>query len=362
MKTRRRVCSICLLAGALVVPGCTREATEGEPVVRPVRTMVVEDAGGSRKRPFSGVARAAVETILSFRVGGKIVDLPVKIGTAVQAGDLIARLDTTDYQLQVKQLEAQFAQAEAQFKQARAEYERVRLLYESENASKSDLDNGRAAYESASAQRDAITKSLELAQQQLGYCTLTAPIDGAIASKPVEVHQTVQAGAPIATLSSGDEMEMEIGIPEALIMNVQVGDEAEVSFEALPGQVFEAEISEVGVEPSGSTYPVKLVMKEGDERIRAGMTGEALLSFRSAFEHVFYVPPVAVVGAPGGARYLWVFDETRGTVRKQDVEVGSLTSDGLEILSGLEAGDRIVIRGVNRVEPGMKVRLMDEDE
>jgi len=351
---------LCVAVGALLMaPGCAKEEIKPKRVVRPVRAIVLGDAENVRKRTFSGVTKAAVETPLSFRVSGKIVELAVSIGTKVNSGNVIARLDTTDYELQVKQLQAQLKQAAAQLKQAKAEYSRIRELYESKNASKSNLDSGRAAFESAKAQTESIEKSLELAQQQMTYCTLTAPMKGAIASKAVDLHQTVSAGSPVASLTSGGKMQMEIGVPETLIAKVRVGDKAKIAFESVPGEVFEAGVTEVGVEPTpSSTYPVKLTLKREDPRCRLGMLGEATLYFETGEHGVLYVPAVAVVSTPTGGRYVWVVGKT-GAVARRDVAIGALTSDGLQIQSGLAAGEVVVIRGVHQLKDGMTVRLLE---
>lgn len=347
------------VAGVLLLSsGCSKPEIEVKPVVRPVQTIVVGDAESVRKRSFSGATKAAVETPLSFRVSGKIVELAVNIGSKVEKGDLVARLDATDYELQVKQFQAQLKQADAQLKQAKAEYSRIRELYESKNASKSNLDAGRAAYESAKAQTEAVEKSLEMAQQQMSYCILTAPIAGAIASKAVDIHQTVAAGSPVASLTSGGKMKMQIGIPETLIAQVGVGDKAAVIFESISDSIFNADITEVGVEPTpSSTYPVELTLEKEDSRIRLGMIGEATLSFETE-ENVLYIPAVAVVSTTKGGRYVWVV-ENENTVVRCDVTIGALTTDGLQIRAGLTPGSTVVVRGVHQLKDGMSVRLLE---
>lgn len=360
---------VCACLAALVLAGpifssvsCSKTEDHAEPVIRPVITQVVQAPPAGRRRTFSGTAKAGLESALSFRVGGEIQALPVRVGTRVAEGDLIARLDPTDYELEVKQYEAQLAQTEAQYKQSRADYRRVRSLYEAGNVSKSELDKAQAVFESASALSDATRKNLELASQRLQHCTLKAPFAGAIASLPVEVHQTVTSGETIATLTSSDVMKFEIGMPEALISEVKNGDTVLVQFETIPGEAFVAQVSEVGYLTSdSSTYPVKLKLLRSDPRIRPGMVGEATFAFDISSEFVT-VPPVAVVGAPDGTHYVWIYDPAGERVVKRSVQIGSLTSSGLQITSGLSPNEILVVRGAHRLEEGMRVRLLEEAE
>ncbi|NQU76605.1 MAG: efflux RND transporter periplasmic adaptor subunit, partial [Planctomycetes bacterium] len=209
---------------------CGRKQAEEKEIIRPVFTMEVSEPS-VRQRTFSGTAKSSIETPLAFRVGGKILEIPAKAGLRVEAGALIARLDPRDYDLQVQQSRAQLAQAEAQLKQSKAEYARVRRQYEANILSKSALDSQQAAYMSALASRNASQKGLEMALQQLQYCTLCAPLDGVIASVPVEAHQAVAAGQTVVTLTAGDKMEIQLGLPEALIGSVSVGVPAWVTFD-----------------------------------------------------------------------------------------------------------------------------------
>ncbi|MEM7394601.1 MAG: efflux RND transporter periplasmic adaptor subunit [Verrucomicrobiota bacterium] len=333
---------------------------EPPPPIRPIVTTVVEAPGAQRERRFSGTARPAVETRLSFRVGGEILKLDVKKGITVKPGDLIAELDATDFKLQVKKDEARVAQSQSQLTQATGEYERNRSLYEKQKVSKSDLDRSRAAYESAQAQFEADRQGLEQARLQVDYCTLKAPVEGAIATVSVEAHQSIRSGDTIATLSSGQQMEFEFGAPEALINQIHVGDEASIFFEVQPDVAAPARVSEVGIDVSESTtYPVTLQLTSPQSDIRPGMIGEALFNFDTASDHgLMTVPTPAVVGR-SGQTYVWIYQPESSTVTRRIIEVGSLTSRGLEILAGLKPGDRIAIRGAHRLEEGMKVRLLD---
>lgn len=147
MRVRR---CLSMMAVCLTALACRSEEPL-EQVIRPVRFEQVFATGGERVRTFSGAARAAVESTLSFRVGGTLRRLSVGVGEAVRSGQLIAELDAQDFRLRVQQADAALRQAEAQAANARASFDRTRLLYESNNASRSDLDAARSASESGEA-------------------------------------------------------------------------------------------------------------------------------------------------------------------------------------------------------------------
>lgn len=348
------------LGGAV---GCRAPEEAPEPVVRPVRWLEVQPAPATRSRSFTGTARAGLESQLSFRIGGTVEHVGVVVGDDVRRGEEIARLDDTDARLRIKQAEASLDQARAARRKAEADYDRVRGLYENSNASKSDLDAARAQAESARSRVEAAEQALALARRELGYSRLLVPVDGAIASVTVEENENVQPGQTIALLTSGERPEVEIGMPEQVISQVREGESAEVAFDALPGTVFPATVTEVGVATTrASTYPVKVRLDVEDGSIRSGMA--ATVSFRFAEgdgETRWVLPPVAV-GEDRDGRFVFRLesgDDDLWTARRHPVVVGDLTADGLEIVEGIETGDRVATAGLRRLLDGQAVRLLE---
>lgn len=352
-----------LLAGLLLV-ACGGEVVDEEPPLRPVRSQVVQASGGERIRVFSGSARAGTESRLSFRIAGMVEEVNVVVGETVRAGQILARIDPTDFQLQVQEAEAGLAAATAAWRNAVAEYERVRALYENNNASRSQLDAARSAAESGEAQMEVTGNRLELARSRLGYSTLQAPVTGSVAAVPVEVNENVQPGQMVVRLNYGSMPEVRVGVPEVAISEIERGDGVSVSFDALPGRSFRATVTEVGVASTetGTTFPVIARLEESDAAIRSGMAAEVAFRFgdAEAAQRIF-VPPVSVVEDREG-RFAFVV-ESRGdgaaVVRRRPVTVGELTSEGLEVKSGLTLGELVVTAGVRRLSDGMQVRLVE---
>ncbi len=270
---------------ALLAAGCAEQAPPQEPL-RPVRWMVVYSTGMERTRSFSGTARAGQESRLSFRIPGTVEVLSTRVGDRVRAGEVLARLDPTDYRLRVEDAEAALARAGAESRNAEANYARIRDLYENNNASLNDLDAALAGYQSATAALESTEKKLEQARLQLGYTELISPTDGAIAEVPVEANENVQAGQTVAVLTSGSRPEVEVGMPEVFISLVRDGQEVEVTFDALGARIFAATVTEVGVASTGlaTTFPVKVRLDDDQPEVLSGMAAEVHFRFEGQDE------------------------------------------------------------------------------
>jgi len=340
---------------------------EPEPVIRPVRVDRVAATRSKRSRTFSGSARAGYASKLSFRVSGTLRDLPVKLGDKVTKGQVIARLDSKDYELQVQKAQAGLAQSRAQERNASANYERIRGLYESNSASINDLDGARANMDSIKAQVKSLEKQLELAQSQLSYTQLIVPVDGFIAEVKAEVNENVQQGQEIAILNAGSRPETTFVVPENLIGQIREGDPVKVRFDAMPGEEFGATITEVGVATGGTatTFPVTARLNNANKDLRQGMAAEVIMNFaQEDGRAVLYVKPKAVLEDSDG-RFVFVAQPTENglaQVVRKSVTIGNLTEDGLAIEGGLDNGDLVITAGLRFLKEGLVVKIPSETE
>lgn len=345
-----------LLMGFLIMSGCRENDNPAKIKKSLIRATVVGEQKTTQMRSFSGIARSAAQIPLSFRVSGKIEKFPCKVGMSIKPGDLVAALDSTDYILIVQKAEAGRSQVQMQLNRAKNEYDRDRQLYETHNISQSRLDKSFMTWQSLKEQVRVAKQSVTLAKRQLGYTRLKSPIEGAVAKLPVEIYQTVAPGQAVAMITANGKLEVLIGVPETLIGKLKKGDPAGVFFDALPGQGYQALVTEVGIQTSKSAvYPVILELKDRVDRLRPGMVAEVEMVFDNE-EPFVTIPFAAVITDPVGTRFVWVYQD--GKVNKREISVGKLLSEGIQVLQGLEPGEVIATRGVNRLVEGQKVRVL----
>lgn len=362
-KQLRHLCLLALSVSLLASCGSEDEGQASSPL-RPVRYIEVLLAAPDVVRSFSGVAEAGVESELSFKVEGTLESLAVGVGDAVKKGQIVSTLDDKDYRLRVQEVEASLEQAKASLRNALANYERIRALYENRSVSLTELDASRAAFESARAAEKAAINQLELAKLQLEYTRLQAPADCLVAESRVEVSENVNSGQPILLLNCGQQPKVKVSIPEAYITYVKKGQPVTITFDAVKDQFFKAEVFEVGVatEALTTTYAVTLLVQGNAEKIRSGMTAE--VSFQASLANIklekrIIVPAVAVVKDKGGS-FVFVVEpkgDNRGIVSKRLVTIGSITSSGIDIGSGLADKELVVTAGVSRLVDGQEVIL-----
>lgn len=349
-------------AAVLLLTSCSPELAEEAPVLRPVRTLQVYASGGERERSFSGTAQAGQESRLSFKVSGTIQEVPVSVGDRVEAGDRIARLDPTDYNIQLQDYQASLDRFSAESRQAQANYDRTRQLYENKNASRADLDAARAAAEAAKAAVESADRKVALARTNLRYTDLLAPQDGAISQVQAEVNENVSPGQVIAVLSSGTRTEVLSPVPEALITGVREGDAVTVTFDAAAGRTFAATVTEVGVtaSPGGATFPVTVRLDDEAASVRPGMAANVTFRFgNTGGPDRIRIPASAVLEDRAG-RFAFVVrpaGDGTATVSRRAISVGDLGADGLEVLDGLADGDLVVTAGVTKIQDGMTVKM-----
>ena len=366
IRQRRCAAFAALVLAAALGAGCAEQQTADTPELRPVRYARAFAVGNERSRTFAGLAQAASEQDLAFRVAGTVTAVEVDVGSEVRRGQVLARLDSGDLELRRQQAEAGVAQAHAQARNARANYERVVALYESGIASMSDLDAGRASYESANASERSAATALRLAEQQVAYARLAAPVDGSVTRVAVDVNEAVRAGQPVLVLiDTHGSPEVQVMVPEAFIGGLRAGRAAQVVFGAVPDRIFDATVTEVGSAAAGAAgFPasVRLDAVAGAAAVRPGMAAEVTFAVEGPPGASGVLVPPEAVGQDQKGRFVFVLTPSAAnntaTAERRSVRTGALTPEGLEVVEGVAHGEYVATAGLATLQPGQRLRLL----
>lgn len=385
--------TILLLIACLFFTTCNNNEKETTTTtsIRPVKYIAVGSRNLVGQHSFTGLAKAQQKANLSFKVGGTINRILVKVGDQVRQGQALATLDATDYQIsytqslasvenagaQIESAVAQVESAKTNYLTAQSNYQRFEKLYENNSISLSDFEQAKANYLSAQASYKAAQTQVKAAEagknssvsvaqsaaNQVNYTKITAPFGGVITNVMIEPNEVVGQGTPIVIINSIGNPDIEIGVPENTISEIQDNQKVTVRFNSLGDQEFKGLVHEIGYSSSGTTYPVTIRLVDSDPRIRPGMPASAM--FTHAGNHgvksALIVPPSAV-GEDNNGNFVYLIQSNneKHICKKQKVSVGRLSDAGFEILSGLNNGDKVASAGLNVLRDEMEVSLYQQ--
>ena len=204
---------ILLLVAVAGLTACHRRAAAPAPPIRPVLSIVVapEAAGGAA---FAGTVDARYESILGFRVLGRMIARDVNVGDNVKQGSRLAALDPTPFQLALRNAEADLARADAHLQEAKLNAVRQGQLFQRGVNSKAEFEAAQHEFDSAEASKEAAQANVRIAQEKLGYTELHAEFDGVVAATKAEVGQVVQPGQEVVHVVRPEEREAVVDVPD----------------------------------------------------------------------------------------------------------------------------------------------------
>ncbi|MGF6176124.1 multidrug efflux system membrane fusion protein [Ensifer sp. 4252] len=347
---------VLLAAISLILAACSQEHEEAKPVVRPVKVVEISDAGEVRQMNYSGVVRARTEMNLGFRVNGKITERLVNVGDRVESGDLLARIDATDYDLSVKSAAANLEASERQVETTALVRARAEQLFARKVASQAQLDQATLSHNQAVATRDAASSALSQAKNQVAYTELVADRNGIVAAIAADVGQVVGSGTPVATVAVDGEKEVLIAVPEVDVANFKPGMLVKAGFWSDQGLMLDGKVREVAgsAEQPSRTFAVRVSLPN-DPRILLGMTATILASADDAERHMSV--PLSALAQRDGGTTVWVVDRDSQTVKSRAITVADFTGEGVRVVDGLKRGDLVVAAGTQFMTQDLKVAI-----
>ncbi|WP_299018215.1 efflux RND transporter periplasmic adaptor subunit [uncultured Photobacterium sp.] len=350
-----------LLGLLLGLQGCEQKAVDERVIVAPVSVTAVKLAKSAPKLTFPAVAAAADKSSLSFRIPGEVTHIYVKPGDRVKRGQLLARLEPTDYKLEVDDAQAKFNVSDSQ-------YRRSSKLVEKGFLAQSQFDELKA-------QRRIALAKLKLTKLRLTFTELKAPFDGVISRVPVEQFENVQIGQAIMNIHSTDMVDILIQAPD-MIYSQSTPVEIEKSRPGArvvlnDGAEFRAFLKEYTTEPDPElgSFLVTLTMPMPRRQfILDGMAVEVRVDaqklniYRSG-EPV--IPFGAIFNEDGDAlsmesKFVWILNDNN-TVSKRKVVTDKVVPDGVRLRAGLDEGEVIVTEGGNRLREGQEVNVVTRE-
>ncbi len=351
MSALRRLVAIPAL---LALAACQPAAEAPEPAPRPLLSMLIEPAV-TAEASFVGVVSPRISVTQSFRVGGTLVNRAVGVGDQVRAGAPLADLDATTLDLAVETARANLQAAEAQYANAAGAEGRLRALTESDVTTVANLQQ--AEQQSAATLANVVQARSRLTQatEQRSYASLAAPFDGVVTAVGAEPGAVVAAGQTVLTVARTDARDVVIDVPESFVQNLEVGTVFRVAPQLSPGTVVDGALREIAPEadPITRSWRLKIGIDDPPPQFWLGTTATASLAAAST-DAVIRIPETAIKRA-GDAASVWVVDPTANVVSARPVERGAAADGQVEVRSGLTAGERIAIAGVNSLSEGQRV-------
>lgn len=335
-----------------------------EEISRPAKLHKVSTTGGDQFRSFPGEVRATDVAELAFRVAGELIEFPATRGKKVSQGELLARLDPSDF-------EAARDQAQAQYDLAKAQFDRVAELVERQLVSQADYDQRLALMK---VRKSDLTRALN----NVDYTSIYAPFDGVIARRLSENYESVAAGQVVMILQTGKMIDVTVDVPESIVAHIErtrtnvEPDPVKVRFDSIGDQTYDALYKEHEAQADSATLTYKVTVSlpnpEGIN-VLPGMSATVIANIGKLFENQgqgMVVPIEAVFSAEEEAldaedKYVWLVDPDTMRATRKAVKVGQLSGASIAILNGLNEGDIVISAGVNAVQEGMLVRPMKRE-
>lgn len=355
----RVVILLSLAAAGSGLVGCgDKEAKQAPAAGRPVATMLVRYQPVAPERSFVAAIRPRVESDLGFRVPGKVAKRLVDTGKMVKAGDALATLDETDLRHQSEQAAAELRAATSTLTQTTGDEQRQADLRRKGFVADAVYERTRAAMEEARSRKARAEHGVELARNALDYAVLKADADGVVTATMIEPGQVVAAGQPAVRLAHTREKEALVAIPEAQIDRV-AGAMAWLVLWSKPSKGYRATLRELSpsADAATRTYAARFTLADVDSDLQLGMTGTLTLADGQGMR-VAKLPLSAVFNQGTGAA-LWVVD-ANGALRLAPVEIAAYESDSVLIRGGVEEGARVVTLGVQKLDAGQRVRIVEQ--
>ncbi len=350
--------TVLTLAALTILVSCRNAEDTAPPEVRPVRVTTIESRAIGDTIALTGRVQAQTEINESFRIGGRLIERAVEIGDTVRPGQVLARLDPQNEESGLQAARAQLVAAQAQLVEARNNHIRMSDLVAENAVSRAAFDQAVAVLQTAESQVNSARANVNLAENRLSYTQLLATAAGVVTARGAEPGEVVGAGSMVVQVAREGARDAVFDVPAQVKDSAPRNSDITVALVDDPKVTAAGKVREVSprADPVTGTFAVRVQLIDPPPPMRLGstVTGSVKLDAVPAIQ----VPAAALVRADGGTA-VWVYDATAGTVSLRSITVLGSNATMVQVASGLNNGDVVVVAGVQALRPGQKVRLLE---
>jgi RND family efflux transporter MFP subunit len=308
-----------------------------------------------RNVTLPGTVEAETTTTVASTIEGLVVEYPAREGMRVREGDVLARLRTVSKELELEAQRAALREAEARLKLADTNLRRAQELYEAGVIARQQFDDAQSEFHAWQGRTDNLKATIARLEDELERMTIRAPLAGVIVRERTEIGQWLGPGSPVVDLLALDAVEIRVDVPERYYPMLRVGSRAEVSFESLPGTSLTGRVIAVipAADPQARTFPVKVRVSNRGGRIGAGMLAQ--VSFPMGEITAATIVPKDAIVRQGPLTVVYRVNGDN-TVEPVPVETGAAAGVWIAVNGAIRAGDKVVTRGNERLQPGQPVQ------
>jgi RND family efflux transporter MFP subunit len=326
------------------------------PPPSPVEVVPVAEEMVSEQVTLVGTTEPKIKSIIAAEVEGLVESFPVKEGDYVKKGAVLVRLGSTDLTIRLKGAIASKEEAKARYRFAQGELTRNEKLKKTNSIAAKRYDEALYEFQALEQQVLRHKAAIEELKDSIRKTTVTAPFSGFIAQEHTEVGEWVEKGGSVVTLVALSLLRITVDMPERYVTEISDNNAVQVVVGAYRSEPFPGTISAILPEgnPDSRTFPVKIDVENPDLKLKGGMEARVTFNLGSKMKTLL-VPKDAVVAANGGRL---VFVVNSGTAHPVNVKIVGTYGVNVAVDGLLKPGDRVVIRGNERLRPGQAVTVV----
>lgn len=365
MKHNVRTGCMLMIFAMLSLVSCTDQEETGTKQTDqiPVYAATVQKGNIKKTLKLTGNIEPWESVNIMPDISGKVKKIYVDNGDYVKEGQILAELDTRSMVLMLQQAKSGLSVAESNYNDASKNWDRIKTLFEKGTATSQQYEKAQLGYEASKAQLEQAKAALDIAQYQLDVSIMKAPFSGIIASKNMNEQETINpmmpGGSGVLTLADLSKVKIQVAIPENQFRDVSAGLEASLQMDAYPDEAFTGKVSKIDptADSQTRTFGVEIIVPNENMLLRSGMFTRVDLTIKDKTD-VLLIPVECVVKTPD-VNFVFVIENS--VAHRRDITLGLTESRMVEIVDGLQEGERVVTVGKEMLKDGSLVQIKENE-